>query len=89
MSRPTKVKSLVAKRTIGVGPRKTSVSVEAPFWEALKEIASARKLTLQELVTLINHDRQHANLSSAIRLYVLEHYRRLAEAASGGKAKRP
>ena len=88
MSRPPKGKSPVSKRPVVIGARKTSVSVEAPFWEALKEIAAARKLTLHELVTLINRDRQHANLSSAIRLYVLDHYRRLADEAAGEKGKR-
>jgi predicted DNA-binding ribbon-helix-helix protein len=73
-----KGKSLVTKRTVVVGTRKT---VEAPFWEALKEIAAAENLSLKELVTRINRDRQKPNLSSAIRLYVLDHYRQLASAA--------
>ena len=89
MSLQPKGKSLVTKRTVVVGTRKTSVGVEAPFWEALKEIAAAENLSLKELVTRINRDRQKPNLSSAIRLYVLDHYRQLAsEAAPGGKAKR-
>ena len=62
-----------------VGTRKTSVSVEAPFWEALKEIATAQNLSRNKLITRINQERQHANLSSEIRLLVLDHYRRLAE----------
>jgi predicted DNA-binding ribbon-helix-helix protein len=73
-------KSPIAKRVVFVGTRKTSVSVEAPFWEALKEIATAQNLSRSKLVTQINQERQHANLSSVIRLYVLDHYRRLAEA---------
>jgi predicted DNA-binding ribbon-helix-helix protein len=89
MSRPPKVKSLVVKRTIVVGTRKTSVSVEAPFWKCLKEIAASGNLTLGELVKGIDSDRQHANLSSAIRLFVLEHYRTLAAEAASARGRRP
>jgi predicted DNA-binding ribbon-helix-helix protein len=90
MSRqPNKVKSLVAKRSLVIGNRKTSAALEASFWQALKEIAAAEDLTIRELVARIDRNREHANLSSAIRLFVLEHYRRLAdETASGGKGKR-
>jgi predicted DNA-binding ribbon-helix-helix protein len=84
MTRPQKVKSLVAKRVVVVGSHKTSVTVEAPFWEALKEIAAHEGNTVHQLVTGIDKDRLHANLSSQLRVYVLEHYRRLAE----DKAKR-
>jgi predicted DNA-binding ribbon-helix-helix protein len=82
MSRRPKVKSLVAKRTIVVGARKTSVSIEPAFWTDLKEIAASGNLTLSELVTHIDRDRQHPNLSSAIRLFVLDHYRLLADEAA-------
>jgi len=54
---------------------RTSVSVEDAFWEGLKEIAKQRHEVLAHLVASIDADRQHANLSSAIRLYVLEFYR--------------
>ena len=82
MSRPPNVKSPVAKRSLIIGPRKTSITLEKPFWEALKEIAAAKSLTPGQLVTRIDQDRQHANLSSAIRMFVLAHYRRLAEEAA-------
>jgi predicted DNA-binding ribbon-helix-helix protein len=78
MSLPPKVKSAIAKRSVFIGPRKTSITLEGSFWEALKEIAVAESLTPGRLVTRIDQDRQHANLSSAIRLFVLDHYRRLA-----------
>jgi predicted DNA-binding ribbon-helix-helix protein len=86
-----KVKSVVVKRTIVVGPRKTSVSVEAPFWQAGKEIAAHEGTTIiHQLVTRIDTVRRHANLSSAIRLYVLDYYVKLADEAApgGGKGKR-
>jgi len=69
------VKSLILKRSIVIGGHKTSVSVEDEFWNSLKEIARERNMTLAELVGAIDADRQHANLSSAIRLFVLGIYR--------------
>jgi predicted DNA-binding ribbon-helix-helix protein len=69
------MKSLVIKRSIVVGGHKTSVSLEEAFWKGVKEIASNRNLTLSELVSTIDSGRLHGNLSSAIRLFVLDHYR--------------
>jgi predicted DNA-binding ribbon-helix-helix protein len=57
-----------------VAGRKTSVNLEDDFWEALKEIARERRSTLRDLVTSIDRDRREANLSSAIRVFVLGHY---------------
>ena len=69
------MKSLVSKRSIVVSGRKTSVSLEDQFWNSLKEIARERNMTVGELVGAIDVDRQHGNLSSAIRLFVLGVYR--------------
>jgi predicted DNA-binding ribbon-helix-helix protein len=69
-------KSTVFKRSVWVADRQTSVSLEAAFWLSLKEIASMHDMTLSELMTTIDSERQHGNLSSAIRLFVLEFYRR-------------
>jgi predicted DNA-binding ribbon-helix-helix protein len=69
------VKSSVSKRSIVVAGHKTSVSLEDEFWKSLKEIAGQRGMTLQELVGAIDGDREHANLWSAIRLFVLSVYR--------------
>jgi predicted DNA-binding ribbon-helix-helix protein len=69
------MKSSVIKRSIVVAGRKTSVSLEDGFWNALKEIAGGRDATLSDLVAIIDADRQHANLSSAVRLFVLGFYR--------------
>jgi predicted DNA-binding ribbon-helix-helix protein len=68
--------SLVIKRSIVVAGHKTSVSLEDAFWSALKEIAKARNVTLSELVATIDSERRHDNLSSTIRLFVLEVYRK-------------
>jgi predicted DNA-binding ribbon-helix-helix protein len=69
------MKSPVVKRSIVIAGHKTSVSLEDAFWKGLKEIASARDVTLSELVAAIDSERQHGNLSSAIRLFVLDFYR--------------
>jgi predicted DNA-binding ribbon-helix-helix protein len=68
-------KSRVVKRSINVNGHKTSVSLEDEFWNALKVIAGKRLTTLSDLVTAIDGQRQHGNLSSAIRLFVLDFYR--------------
>jgi|SRR5208282_1797509 predicted DNA-binding ribbon-helix-helix protein len=68
------MKSPVVKRSIVIAGHKTSVSLEDAFWRALKEIAIARCMTLSDLVGSIDSERQHGNLSSAIRLFVLDHY---------------
>jgi predicted DNA-binding ribbon-helix-helix protein len=68
------MKSLVVKRSIIIGGRETSVSLEDAFWDRLKEIAGRRQMTLSDLVTAIDSQRQHRNLSSALRLFVLDFY---------------
>lgn len=75
------MKSPVIKRSIIVAGHKTSVSLEDAFWKALKEIAGDRHLTLSDLVSSIDTGRQQGNLSSAIRLFVLDHYRANARPA--------
>ena len=69
------MKSSVIKRSTVIAGHKTSVSLEDAFWNALKVIASERDMTLSELVGKIDTERQHDNLSSAIRLFVLDYYR--------------
>jgi predicted DNA-binding ribbon-helix-helix protein len=69
------MKSPVVKRSIVIAGHKTSVSLEDAFWKGLKEIAGGRDITLSDLVASIDTDRQHGNLSSAIRLFVLDYYR--------------
>jgi predicted DNA-binding ribbon-helix-helix protein len=69
------MKSPVVKRSIVIAGHKTSVSLEDAFWKGLKEIASWRNATLSDLVASIDADRQHGNLSSALRLFVLDFYR--------------
>ena len=70
--------SQVLKRSIVIAGNKTSVHLEDTFWSAFKEIAATRKIRLSDLVSTIDNERQHGNLSSTIRLFVLEYYRGLA-----------
>lgn len=72
-------KSPIVKRSIIIAGHKTSVSLEDAFWKGLKEIAGKRDQTLYGLVSEIDAKRRHGNLSSAIRLFVLDQIR--AEAA--------
>ena len=69
------MKSPVVKRSIVIAGHKTSVSLEDAFWKGLKEIADSRGMTLSDIVASIDSQRRHGNLSSAIRLFVLDHYR--------------
>ncbi|HYS49299.1 MAG TPA: ribbon-helix-helix domain-containing protein [Xanthobacteraceae bacterium] len=69
------MKSPVVKRSIVIAGHKTSVSLEDAFWKGLKDIAASRNLTLSDLVATIDGGRRQGNLSSAIRLFVLDHYR--------------
>ena len=69
------MKSSILKRSVVIAGHKTSVSLEDTFWECLREIAKDRGQTLGQLVAGIDEDRQCANLSSAIRLFVLGFYR--------------
>ena len=69
------MKSPVVKRSIVIAGHKTSVSLEDAFWKGLKEVANGRNMTLSDLVAAIDSERQHGNLSSAIRLFVLDFYR--------------
>ena len=69
------MKSPVVKRSIVVAGHKTSVSLEEAFWNGMKEISGLRNMTLSELVGEIDSNRQQGNLSSAIRLFVLDYFR--------------
>jgi predicted DNA-binding ribbon-helix-helix protein len=68
------MRSAVIKRSVIVGKHKTSVSLEDGFWTGLKEIAASRQLTCSRLLTEIDEHRQSSNLSSAIRMFVLQFY---------------
>jgi predicted DNA-binding ribbon-helix-helix protein len=68
------MESAVIKRSVVLAGHKTSVSLEDAFWRGLKEIGQGRNTTLSALITSIDAGRQRGNLSSAIRLFVLDHF---------------
>ncbi|KQP96233.1 ribbon-helix-helix domain-containing protein [Methylobacterium sp. Leaf117] len=61
----------VTKRSVMIAGHRTSVSLEDPFWEALRRIAAARGQSVQALIGTIDASRDGQNLSSAIRVFVL------------------
>ena len=75
------MQSPVVKRSIVIGGHKTSVSLEEAFWNGMKEISGARGKTLSELASEIDGSRQQGNLSSAIRLFVLDYFKTGAPSA--------
>jgi predicted DNA-binding ribbon-helix-helix protein len=77
------MKSPVIKRSIIIDGHKTSVSLEDAFWSGLKEIAQAQGATVSQTVTEIDKMRQGANLSSAIRLFVLDQVRNGTNGSTG------
>jgi predicted DNA-binding ribbon-helix-helix protein len=79
------MKSKVVKRSIVIAGHKTSVSIEEAFWQGLKDIAAERTMTLSDLIGAIDSERQHGNLSSAIRLFVLERYQAKCDGPTGRK----
>jgi len=82
------MKSSVVKRSVVIAAHKTSVSLEDAFWKELKAIAIGRGTTLSNLVASIDMDRQQGNLSSSLRLFVLDFYRnKLAEKAAAANVQ--
>ncbi len=68
----------VIKRSVVVDGHKTSVSLEDAFWSSLKDIAARRGLSLSMQIAAIDQHRRTSNLSSAIRLFVLDYFRERA-----------
>ena len=81
------MKSTVVRHSIVLAGHSTSVSLEDQFWEGLRVIAKDQRKRLSDLVGSIDTNREHGNLSSALRLFVLSHYQ--AQAASHLKDSRP
>lgn len=83
------MKSSVIKRSISVAGHKTNISLEDAFWTGLREIAQSRAMTVSAIVADIDMRRRHANLSSAVRLFVLEHAQAQAAARAKHAAEQP
>ncbi len=62
---------MIKKRSVDIAGHRTSVSIEVEFWDALREIALQRKISINDLIAEIDNARD-GNLSSAIRVYVLK-----------------
>jgi predicted DNA-binding ribbon-helix-helix protein len=62
----------IVKRSVSIAGHRTSITLEQPFWQALREIARRRGLSVQALIGRIDAGRGEQNLSSAIRVFVLE-----------------
>jgi len=77
------MKSPVMKRSIVLAGHKTSVSLEEAFWNGMKDISGQRNVTLSELVGEVDTKRQQGNLSSAIRLFVLDYFKTRAAGPAG------
>lgn len=68
----TALSSRVVKRSLRIAGHATSISLEEPFWQLLRKIAETRKIAVSALVEEIDRARQGANLSSAVRVHILE-----------------
>jgi predicted DNA-binding ribbon-helix-helix protein len=84
------MKSAIIKRSVVLNGHKTSVSLEQPFWDIVRSLAEAERVTVSALLRRIDEARHHANLSSAVRVYVLEQVRsQAAQAARALEASPP
>jgi predicted DNA-binding ribbon-helix-helix protein len=69
----------IKKRSVRIGKQRTGLTLEDEFWEGFIEIARERNLPLSNLLADIDGHREHANFSSAVRLFVLDYYVTLAK----------
>ena len=83
----TRIGSLVIKRSIVRDGHKSSVSLEQQFWDALRQIAGSKNMTVSDVVATFDHGRNRDNLSSAIRVLVLDHFMRRSEHTPAGSAQ--
>ena len=61
----------MTKRSVTINGHATSISLEAPFWQELKRMADEAGLSVAALIARIDAGRKSGNLSSALRLAVL------------------
>lgn len=83
------------KRSFSIKGHRTSISIEAPFWDALRQAAAQEGMALAALVAQIDANRGEAGLSSAVRVWVLDYFRKgaknsaAADSASATTAAKP
>jgi predicted DNA-binding ribbon-helix-helix protein len=80
------MKSQIEKRSVIIAGRRKSITLEEAVWRSVKEIATYRDMTLVALLATIDSRRNQGNLSSAIRLFVLNFYREQLEIQDRHKA---
>ena len=73
---PTNLMARPVKRSFTIGGHRTSISLEAPFWDALRDIARRERVPLARVVQEIDGQRGESGLSSAVRVWILAYYRR-------------
>lgn len=71
------------KRSFTIKGHRTSISLEAPFWDALRHAAQSEGMTLAKLVAAIDASRGATGLSSAVRVWVLDFYRNRSASPHG------
>jgi predicted DNA-binding ribbon-helix-helix protein len=81
------MKSAISKRSVVIAGHKTSVSLEQPFWDIVREVAGAEGTTVSAVLRRIDSERTQSNLSSAVRVFALQHVRARAPAAAIAGAK--
>ena len=67
----------IRKRSVVIGGHKTSVSLEDEFWDSIKEIAAEREQSTSDLISALAEGRDRTNLSSALRIFTLNHYKQM------------
>lgn len=75
------------KRSFTIGGHRTSISLESAFWEALQEVAKDQRIPVAQLVQTIDGSRGKSGLSSAVRIWLLGHYRARAVASQAPRPK--
>jgi predicted DNA-binding ribbon-helix-helix protein len=78
-AKPLVIKHSILKRSIQRDGHKSSVSLEDQFWDALCKIADRKNMSVSTLVATIDHGTNRNNLSSAIRVFVLDYFKRNSE----------
>lgn len=82
--------SVVVKRSLSIRGHRTSVSLEQPFFDALHQISDERGVSLAALIAEVDARRpRNSNLSSALRVFVVEHFKAMAAAKNDGRASAP
>ncbi len=78
----------IRKRSVVIAGHSTSISLEGPFWDALKAIAEEHGVSLNALVARIDGERG-GNLSSALRVFILETLQKKSAGQRAGPAGAP